>query len=152
MGGYHFLGNKDRTLFNVPLLVLAKLIKNFMGSAAESEVDALHINAQATLPIRTCLIEMGHPQPAAPLTTDNVTAKGILNGPNKVFAVHWEPGKRNLADYSTKHRPASHHRQIRPIYLYVPTESPKNIQGCVKTLNSDRRTDTKRLTYFRQLI
>ena len=80
MGGYHFLSNKASTLFNDPLLVLAKIIENVMGSAAESEVGALYINAQVALPIQTCLIDMGHPQPPTPLTTDNVTAKGILAG------------------------------------------------------------------------
>ena len=59
IGGYHFLGNKDRELFNGPLLVLAKIIKNVMGSAAESEVGALSINAQAALPIRQYVIETG---------------------------------------------------------------------------------------------
>jgi len=44
MGGYYFLGNKDRTLFNGPLLVLAKIIKNVMESATESEVGAIYIN------------------------------------------------------------------------------------------------------------
>jgi len=34
-----FLGNKDRKLFNGSLLVLAKIIKNIMSSAAESEVS-----------------------------------------------------------------------------------------------------------------
>jgi len=63
MEGYPFLGNKDRKLFNGPLLVLAKIIKNVMASAAESEVGALCMNARADVPIRTTLIEMGHPQP-----------------------------------------------------------------------------------------
>ena len=82
MGGYHFLGNKDHKLFNGPLLVLAKIIKNVMSSAAESEVGGLYMNAREDVPIRTTLIEMGHPQPATPLTTDNNTAEGILNGPS----------------------------------------------------------------------
>ena len=80
LGGYHFTGNKDRKLFNGPLLVLTKIIKNMMGSAAESEVGVLYMNAQADTPIRTRLIEMGHQQPATPLTTDNNTAEGILTG------------------------------------------------------------------------
>jgi len=80
MGGYHFLGNKDQQLFNGLLLVLAKIIKNVMGSVAESEIGALYVNAQADVLIRTCLIEMGHPQPATPLTADNITADGILTG------------------------------------------------------------------------
>ena len=51
MGGYHFLGNKDGKHFNGPLLVLAKIIKNVIGSAAEAEVGGLYINDQAALPI-----------------------------------------------------------------------------------------------------
>ena len=164
MGGYHFLGNKDRKHFNGPLLVLAKIIKNVMGSAAEAEVGGLYINAQAALPIRQALIEMGHPQPPTPLTTDNVTARGILTGTIKQkrsksidmrfywlkdrvaqnqFVVNWEPGNSNLADYPSKHHPASHHRQVQPIYLYVPNESPKTMQGCVKILTSDSQTVRK---------
>jgi len=80
MGGYHFLGSKDRKHFNGPLLVLAKIIKNVMGSAAKAEVGGLYINAQAALPIRQALKEMGHPQPPTPLTTNSVTTRGILTG------------------------------------------------------------------------
>ena len=158
MGGYHFLGNKDRKLFNGPLLVLAKVIKNVMSSAAESEVGGLYMNAREDVPIRTTLIEMGHPQPATPLTTDNNTAEGILNGTikqkrskaidmrfnwlkdrvaRKQFTVHWEPGKYNLADYPSKHHAGKHHRKVRDIYLYNEHKSPKTMQGCVTILDRD---------------
>ena len=79
LGGYLFLGNNSRTQFNGALLVLAKVIKNVMASAAEAEVRALYTNAQEALPMRQCLEELGHPQPATPLKTDNSTAKGIIN-------------------------------------------------------------------------
>jgi hypothetical protein len=36
-GGYHYMGNKDGKLFNAAIFVLAKVIKNVMASAAESE-------------------------------------------------------------------------------------------------------------------
>ena len=122
-----------------------------MASAAEAEVGALYMNAQEAVPIRTSLIEMGHPQPATPLKTDNMTAKGIIAGTIKQkrykvidmrfywlkdrydqgqFDIHWEPGKHNLADYPTKHHPASHHRRVRPIYLNCGDESPSTMQGC----------------------
>ena len=39
--GYHYLGNADDNLFNRPIHVLAKIIKNVMSSAAESEVAGL---------------------------------------------------------------------------------------------------------------
>ena len=45
-GGYHFLGSKDRTLFNGAIYVLARVIKNVMASAMEAEVSALYDNAQ----------------------------------------------------------------------------------------------------------
>ena len=101
-----------------------------MGSAAEAEVAALYLNAQEALPIPQCLIDMGHPQPATGIKTDNQTATGILNGTIKQrrskaidlrfswlkdqqeqgqFDIKWVPGKVNLADYFTKHHPGSHH-------------------------------------------
>lgn len=42
-----------------------------MASAAKADVAALYLNAQEALPIRQCLIEMGHPQPATQMNTDN---------------------------------------------------------------------------------
>ena len=50
-----------------------------MASASEAEVAALFMNAQEAVPLRRGLIEMGHPQQATPLKTDNSTATGIAN-------------------------------------------------------------------------
>jgi hypothetical protein len=159
-GGYHFIGNKDGKLFNGPIMVLAKIIKNVMSSAAEAEVAALFMNAQEMAPMRQCLKELGHPQPPTPIKTDNSTATGIINNTIKQkrsksidmrfywlrdrvkqgqFRVHWEPGTHNLADYPTKHHFGSHHRKVRPIYLYEGENSPTTVQGCIKLLNSDRQ-------------
>ena len=124
------------------------------------------MNAQEAVAIRTCLIEMGHPQPATPLKTDNMTAKGIIAGTIKQkrskamdmrfywlkerydqgqFDIHWEPGKHNLADYPTKHHPASHHKQVRPIYLNCEDTSPSTMQGCIEILTArDRAREAKR--------
>ena len=159
-GGYHFLGNRDKNLFNGPILVLAKIIKNVMASAAEAEVAALYLNAQEALSTRQCCIELGHPQPPTPLKTDNSTAKGILTGTIKQkrskaidmrfywlkdrteqgqFEVYWEPGKHNLADYPTKHHPGSHHQLVRSIYLYDKETSPSTVKGCVEILKRDSK-------------
>ena len=107
------------------------------------------------IPMRQCLIELGHPQPPTPLKTDNSTATGILTGTIKQkrskaidmrfywlkdrvkqrqFDVYWAPGLNNLADYTTKHHSGKHHRQLRPIQLHEPN-SPKTVQGCIKLLN-----------------
>ena len=99
---------------------------------------------------------MEHPQPATKMKTDNMTAKGILIGTIKQkrskaigmrfywlkdrqkqgwFDIIWEPGKHNLADYPTKHHDASHHRIMRGIYLFVPGQTPKDKNECVKILD-----------------
>jgi hypothetical protein len=33
------------------------------------------------------------------------------------FRYYWRPGPQNLADYFTKHHPASHHKANRPTFL-----------------------------------
>jgi hypothetical protein len=99
---------------------------------------ALYINATTAVPMRKTLEELGHPQPPTPMQTDNSTAFGVLN--NKLtpkatkaidmhfhwlqchdaqgqFRFYWRPGSTNLADYWTKHHPASHHRTFRPEIL-----------------------------------
>ena len=102
------------------------------------------------------IVILGHPQPATPLTTDNNTAEGILNGTikqkrsksidmrfnwlkdrvaRKQFTVHWEPGKYNLADYPSKHHAGKHHRKVRDIYLYNEQRSPSTMQGCVRIMD-----------------
>jgi hypothetical protein len=154
-GGYHYLGSKDGTLFNGPILVLAKIIKNVMASAAETEVAGIYLNATEAVSERNCLLEMGHPQPPTPIKTDNTTARGIITGTikqkrskaidmrfywlkdryeQKQFDYVWGPGIENLADYPTKHHSGKHHSTVRPIYLYIKNKSPKTIQGCVELL------------------
>ena len=59
------------------------------------------------------------------------------------FHVHWEPANTNLGDYPTKHHSPTHHRMIRPIYLFDKALSPSTLQGCVNVLDSlavNRRT------------
>jgi hypothetical protein len=80
VGGYHYMSIKDGTLLNGPIIVLAKIIKNVMASAAEAEVAGIYLNAQEGVSERNCLIEMGHPQPPTPIQTDNTTARGIVTG------------------------------------------------------------------------
>ena len=49
------------------------------------------------------------------------------------FNVIWDKGRNNKGDYSTKHHPGKHHKQVRPVYLNTPT-SPMTVQGCNKIL------------------
>ena len=51
-----------------------------MASAAEAETGAIFLNGQQAIPIRTALLEMGHPQPPILIKTDSTTSYGILTG------------------------------------------------------------------------
>ena len=129
-------------------------MKMVLASAAEAKIGALYMNARNAVPLRTTLGELGHPQPATPLCTDNSTANGIINSTIKQnrskaidmrfywlrdrtnqgqFNVYWAPGATNLADYPTKHHSGSHHRRVRPIYVHTDT-SPTDMQGRIKLL------------------
>jgi hypothetical protein len=70
-----------------------------MSSAAEAELGALFINAKTAVSMRQTLEEMGHPQPQGQ------------------YRFYCRPGMQNLADYWTKHHPASHHKSFRPQIL-----------------------------------
>ena len=82
------------------------------------------MNGQELVPMRQCLIDLRHPQPATPIQTDNSTAMDIVNNTFKQkrskaidmqfywiqdrvkqgqFEVYWRPGEENKGDYPTKH-------------------------------------------------
>ena len=109
-----------------------------MATASEAKMDAAYLNKQEAVPLIVTLTELGHPQPATPLVTDNQTAKGIANNSVKQkrskamdmrfywlrdriaqgqFFMFWQPGKFNLADYFTKFHPIAHHKRMREFYL-----------------------------------
>ena len=50
-GGYFYLGNKNGDIVNGSILILAKIIKFVMSSAAEAELAALFMNAKLAVPI-----------------------------------------------------------------------------------------------------
>jgi hypothetical protein len=55
-------------------------MKVMISSATEAELGALFHNGKEAAWLRTTLIDMGHPQPATPIQTDNLCAAGIANG------------------------------------------------------------------------
>jgi hypothetical protein len=154
VGGLFYLGYNppDENKLNGSILNVDSVIKNIVASAAESEVGACFQNAQTAAPLRVTLLELGHEQTATPLITDNSTDYGILNEIikqkrsksmdmkyywlqdrvcQKQFDVYWRPGKDNLADYHTKHHPAQHHQDMRPILLHQ-ANSLNVLRGCAK--------------------
>jgi hypothetical protein len=138
-GGFFYMGSNNKTdkkLTNGAILIIGKVLKHVMSSAAEAEIGAVFINAKEGAVIRTTLEELGHEHPPTPMETDNTTATGYSNGTIKQkrtkamdmrfywikdrvkqgqFNVYWGPCFQNLADYFTKHHsPAQNTRHIHP--------------------------------------
>ncbi len=135
-GGHMFMaGRDDIPTNNGAVLNILQIIRAVMLSAMEAELGALFINAKTAVSMRHMLEELHHPQPLTPMQTDNKTIHDLLT--NKImpkalkamdmrfhllrcckaqgqFRYYWRPGSQNLADYFTKHHPASHHKANRP--------------------------------------
>ena len=143
-GGHMFMAsNEEIPKNNGAVLNISQIIRAVMSSAAEAELGALYINAKTAVSIRHTLEELGHPQPRTPIQTDNSTAHALLT--NKIlpkalkamdmrfhwlrdrdaqgqYRFYWRPGTQNLADYFTKHHPASHHKSFRSQILTSPSD------------------------------
>jgi hypothetical protein len=124
-------GNEDIPINNGAVLNISQIIRSVMSSAAEAKLRALFINAKTAVSMQRTLKEMGHPQMCTPIQTNNSTAHLLLT--NKImpkalkamdmqfhwlccreaqdqYRFDWRPGTQNLANYWTKHHPASHHK------------------------------------------
>ena len=145
-------------------------MREVLSSAAEAELGALFHNGKEACPLRIALEELGHPQPATPMATDNNTASGIATDTVKQkrskaidmrfywirdrvrqgqFQIYWSKGQTNRADYFSKHHPASHHQAIRSTYLYSPTNPARNYFECLAdeaTVPSPTMPSAKSLT------
>lgn len=145
-GGFHYLGNNNDeqarpSQVNGAIHCISTVIKSVVASAAEAEYAALFLNAQAALGERKILADMGYPQAATPLVSDNNTAVGVANQSVKQrkskaiamrfdwiqdrvadgdFTASWAPGKGNLADYFTKPHPVHHYKDKRSTYVHTP--------------------------------
>ena len=87
-GGHYFLGDirpdiskppTTRPCLNGPIHSISSIMSNVMGSADEAKIGAAYINGQEAVPIRTLLLELGHPQPSTPIQFDNSTSDGFAN-------------------------------------------------------------------------
>ena len=120
-----------RPRLNSPITYIPRIISNVMGLAAEAEIGAAYINGQDYVPMRTLLLELGHPQPATPIQVDRSTANGFANNTIKQklskaidmrfywirdrtsqgqFLIYWQPVITNLGNYHTNHHSPSHHQ------------------------------------------
>jgi hypothetical protein len=161
-GGHFSLGNnpENTPLDNGPILTPTGILKHVASAASEAEYGGLFVNGKEGTIIRRTLHDMGHPQPATIITTDNSTANGIANDTIKQqrsraidmryhwirdrivqghYLVEWQPGSENKADYFTKHHNGAHHQRMRPKYLHCPPAYANllPIQSCEGVLNPD---------------
>jgi len=119
-------------------------MRNVLSSAAKAETVSAFINARTAVLLRQTLHEMGWPQPATVITTDNSVARGILNRTvkqkrskaiamyfcwlqdrikNGQFIIQWKPGICNLSDYCSKHFGPPIHRGKRALHLHKPNSA-----------------------------
>jgi hypothetical protein len=163
-GGFFYMGSNNKTdknLTNGAILIISKVLKHVMSSAAEAQLGAVFINTKEGAVLRTTLEELGHKQPPKPMETDDTTATRYSNGTIKQkrtksmdvrfywikdrvkqgqFNVYWGPGFQNLGDYFTKHHSPAHHKRIRNVYIHAD-KRPINrkgirdsaLRGCVNT-------------------
>jgi hypothetical protein len=75
------MGNKDNDddTNNGAILATTGIMKAVLSSASGAEIGALFDNCKRGSILHTTLVEMGYPQPATPVQTDNSTACGIAN-------------------------------------------------------------------------
>ena len=123
---------------NAPILVECKTLRSVVASAAEAETGGLFHNGQTIVHVRRLLEALGHKQPPTPLKTDNSTSNAFVNWSlrqkkskswdmkfhwlrnkeqMKHLRVYWERGKKNKADYFTKHHPTIYHKLMRSKYI-----------------------------------
>jgi hypothetical protein len=146
LGGHFYLGKRDneQDTHQGAILATTSIMQSVLSSAAEAEIGALYENTKKAAILCVTLEEMGYPQPATPVQTDNSTACGIANDNIKQqrsraidmrfywvqdrvrqgqFDIHWKPGKVNIADYYTKHHSAAHHQKVHPLYLHMDSSA-----------------------------
>ena len=136
-GGIQFLSANGDPLIaprNGAIDVISSIIPTVVSAASEAEIAGLFINGQSAVAARNTLADLGYPQRATPMITDNTTAYGIANNTVRLkrskaidmryhwvrdrvqsgdYAVTWAPGKDNDGDFFTKIHPANHYRAVR---------------------------------------
>ena len=109
-----------------------------MISTDKAKIGAMYINARESVPTRKTMIEMGHYHPRTPMKTNNLAANSVVTNnvqPIRTDAMYtrfhwirfwdaqgqsryyWMPVTMNLANYWTNHPPASHHKNMRPVFF-----------------------------------
>ena len=78
---HHLTANGDPITapVNGAIDVISTIIPTVVSSAAEAELAGLFLNGQLGMASRTTLSDLGYPQNATPIITDNTTSQGIAD-------------------------------------------------------------------------
>ena len=160
-GGIMFLCNHGEDgsgdTINGAIDCMSAILPSVAASAGESEYGALFMNAQSAEGARNTLADLGYPQAATPIISDNTFATGVANRSVKQrrskaldmryhwvrdrvdqghFNVYWQAGSTNLADFFTKSHPVLHFKAVRHKYVSNPRGPGRD---CARARRSSRR-------------
>ena len=123
---------------------MSTVIPTIMSSVGETEYVACFLTGQHGAGFRQVLEDLGYPQPATYILTDNECAEGIANDTIKPkrtksiemqyhwirdrvarnqFIVAWRPGAHNLADFFTKALSVKDHQSFLPLLVKTSSSS-----------------------------
>ncbi|CAM9543425.1 unnamed protein product, partial [Ectocarpus fasciculatus] len=141
LGALEYLGSEgdqDEPPSNGLVNVISCRSDVVTSSACESEWAAIFKACKEAQESRQTLSDLGFPQQATIVTSDNKCAVGLCNGTVKPkrskamdmrfhwvtdrvrqgqFIIRWAPGDTNYADYFTKLHPAKHHQLMREFFI-----------------------------------
>jgi len=131
-------GDEDKPPTNGLINVVSCRSDVVTSSACETEWAAIYRACKEAIETRQTLADLGFPQKATLVTSDNKCAVGLSNGTLKPkrskamdmrfhwindrvrqgqFHIRWAPGARNYADFVTKLHPAKQHLLLRQLYI-----------------------------------
>ena len=81
IAGYFQLNSNLRSppTTNGAILLKCKKLRHVVASSAEAESVGLFHNTQVAIPMRYILTNIGHPQPATPIKTDDATTNSFVH-------------------------------------------------------------------------
>ena len=136
---FMYLGTKDPSYINAPILVHTGILPGIPASAAEAEINSNFESGKAGQYIRTMLDDMGYRQPTTIIFTDNVCAKEYANDTikgtklrhidrkhewmkymvnTKIYTLKYIPSIDNLADFFTKIMNKARHDYLTSFFVH----------------------------------
>jgi hypothetical protein len=140
--------------YNGAIHTVSYIMRNVMASYTEADLDTVFRNAREGVSLRIALEEMGHPQAATSIQTENACAAGIANEKVKQsrykaiemrfywihdrikqgkFIIHWRAGKTisPTTSPSTIHQPIINLGARNTCLNFTNLHQLSFVRGCV---------------------